>query len=94
MAQEPKKTDMVTIRLKHGRLLLGRDVVGKYPNGDPIYEEKYIEAGQTAEVPRAWAEKTAGRVLEGYPGEKANSVGVVPGLIKDSPIEILDRAAA
>ena len=95
---EPKKTaddDTVLIRLKTGRLLLGRKKVDEHVNGDAILEDIYLEAGKTARVPRRWAEKLAKRQIESYPSNGSpGTFGLVPAMVLDSPIEIIETAAA
>lgn len=83
----------VKVRVKHGRLLVGRIPAKFGPQGNQIEEsqgERYAEEGEIVEVDRRWAEKLMARQFDGYPSRFANGApGQEPGTIRDCPIEIV-----
>lgn len=82
------KSEMVKVRVKHGRLLIDRTWPGgKRELGEPT--DLYANDGDVVEVPRHWAEKFLGRQLEGYPSGQNNTTGKLPGVIRDCPIELV-----
>jgi len=90
-AQAPapnKESDTVKCRVKHGRVLVGREVV-RGPTGEKIdTTEHYASTGDIIEIPRAEAKRLAERSFEGYPSPDGQP-GKLPGTVQDSPIEIL-----
>ena len=92
-SEAPTKSPTVRVRIKHGRLLVHRSPPKFNSNGQIVEEsseDRYAEEGEVVEVSRAWAEKLCSRQFDGYPSTTVNGApGVAPGVIKDSPIEIL-----
>jgi len=84
MANETK-SKTVKVRLKHGRMLIARGVEGA--------PDKFAEAGDIVEVDRVWAERLLHRAFDGYPpptsGPLSGQPGAAPGLVLDSPIELV-----
>lgn len=80
---EATKSDTMRVRVK-SRFLTGR----MWPDGkkDGPSVDVYANPGDVIELPTKEAEALLGRSFEGYPGAP-NSVGKLPGLIRDSPIE-------
>lgn len=86
--QQPKKSDLVKVRVKSGRILI-TDPDHKGP-GRAGTTDLYAEAGEVIDMPRAQAEKLAGRSFDGYPSQDGTP-GKFPGLVKDAPIEIISQ---
>lgn len=83
----------VKVRVKHGRLLVGRTPPKFNASGQIVEEsgdERYAEVGEVVEVSRKWAETLLKREFDGYPSTFTNGApGVVPGTIRDCPIELV-----
>lgn len=92
-AQEAAPSGTVKVRIKHGRLLVGRTPAKFGPKGELLEEsgdERYAEAGEIVDVPRKWAEKLLARQFDGYPSKTTNGApGIEPGIVRDSPIELV-----
>jgi len=93
-SKESAPSTTVKVRIKTGRLLVGRVPAKFNAQGQQIEEsqaERYAEEGEVVEVERKWAEKLTGRQFDGYPSKFANGApGMDPGIIRDCPIEIIN----
>jgi len=90
-------SDLVKVRVKHGRLVIPNSsnsynsdgTAQKGRDGDDLF----AEAGEVVEVDRKWAERLLKRKFDGYPPtpQSFGAPGQLPGVICDSPIEIVNE---
>src|SRR5690349_3070254 len=92
--EQKAKSNTVKVRVKHGRVLLGRSAPKFGTSGvliEESHDERYAEVGEIIEVERSWAERLLKREFDGYPSRNTNgSPGQDPGTIRDCPIEIVN----
>lgn len=84
------KSDTVKVRVKQGRILIGRERVKLNTGRDNDFEtlDKFATKGDVIEMGRAEAEKLLARAFDGYPGPDG-CPGKMSGVVRDSPIELV-----
>lgn len=84
----PAGTDLVKVRVRAGRVMVGRTLLRNAIGEHVGTEDKFAEKGDVIDMRRADVERLLARSFDGYPSHDGQP-GKFAKVVNDSPIELV-----